>query len=152
MSYTKKITVGAGLLVLILGGVATALWSGNGSGTGRAASLSAQTITVSATTGSADLYPGFTQGDLYFVANNPNPYPVTFTAFTEGGITSSNQATCPAANITVDDSSAINLIVPANAVAQALSIANIVTMSSGAPDGCQNKTFDITVTLTGSQS
>jgi hypothetical protein len=123
-----------------------------GSGNGRAASVTAQTITVSATTGAADLYPGFTLGDLHFVATNPNPYAVTFTAFTEAGITSSNQATCPAANVTVDDSAAISVVVPAKAVNQALSIANVVTMSSSAPDGCQNKTFDITITLTGSQS
>ena len=152
MSNPRKILVAVGVLVLLMGGVAVALWSANGSGGGRAASVTAQTITVAATTGAADLYPGFTQGDLHFVATNPNPYAVTFTAFTEVGITSSNQATCPAANVTVDDSAAISVVVPANAVNAALSIVNVVTMSSSAPDGCQNKTFDITITLTGSQS
>jgi len=135
-----------------IGGVAVALWSANGSGEGRATALTAQSLVVSATTGSADLYPGFTQGDLYLLADNPNPYPVTFTAFTESGIVSSNTTDCPSSNVTVNDSGAISLVVPANAVDAPLSIANVVTMSAGAPDGCQGKTFDVTITLTGSQS
>jgi hypothetical protein len=42
--------------------------------------------------------------------------------------------------------------VAANASNVANTIANVVTMVSGAPDGCQGVTFTIPLTLTGSQS
>ena len=40
----------------------------------------------------------------------------------------------------------------ANATSGAQSIANVVSMGSTAPDGCQGVTFTIALTLTGSQS
>jgi len=41
---------------------------------------------VNAATGAADLYPGFTGGDVHFTLSNPNPYPVTFTTMTAGTV------------------------------------------------------------------
>ena len=151
-STKKKVMVGVFVFVAATSGVAAALWSASGSGSGQARSVSAVTLTVTGSTGAADLYPGFTQGDLFFTIDNPNPYPVTFTSFTVSGVTSSDNVACPATNVTVNDSAAISLLSAANSVAAPASIANVVTMASAAPNGCQNKVFTITLTLTGSQT
>jgi hypothetical protein len=149
----KKIV--AGLVIVggvTAGGTAYALWSSTGTGSGRAVTLSAQTLTVTAVTGTADLYPG-ASGKLSFTVTNPNPYPVTFIAMTPGTITSSNPATCPSSNLTVATfPSGLSLAVAANATSPTLSIPAAATLALAAPDGCQNKTFDVALTLTGTQS
>ena len=78
------IFAGAVLAVAALSAVAVAFWAADGLGPGDSEALSASTITVAAATGAADLYPGFTQGDVYFTSANANPYPVTLTAMTPG--------------------------------------------------------------------
>lgn len=128
--------------------VAFAAWTSTGSGSGRAKSLTAQNLTVTARTGAADLYPGFNDGDLYFTVANPNPYDVTFTSATFGAVTSSDTTACPSTNVTVDGSATgLNVTIPGNSAGTDLKIDNVVNMVSGAPDGCQDKTFDIVVTL-----
>jgi len=134
------------------GGIAAALWSANGSGPGQAKALSAQSLTVTAATGAADLYPGFTGGDVFFTITNPNPYPVTFTSMTAGTVTSSNPAACPSTNVSVANASGLSLAAAASSTSGTQSIANVVTMAAGAPDGCQGATFTINLTLSGSQS
>jgi len=134
------------------GGMAAALWSANGSGPGQAKALSAQSLTVTAATGAADLYPGFTGGDVFFTITNPNPYPVTFTSMTAGTVTSSNPAACPSTNVSVANASGLSLAAAASSTSGTQSIANVVTMAAGAPDGCQGATFTINLTLSGSQS
>jgi hypothetical protein len=154
MSFKK--TAAAVLLaggIATAGGMAWAAWSAGGSGSGRSASLTAQTITVTAVTGTADLYPGFQNGDVYFTLTNPNPYPVRFTDMVSGTVTSSDTTNCPSSNVTVDASaSGLALDVGANATSATLSIADVVNMASNAPDGCQGKTFNIVLTLTGTQN
>ena len=139
-------------VVLTGGGIAAALWSANGSGPGQAKALSAQSLTVTAATGAADLYPGFTGGDVFFTITNPNPYPVTFTSMTAGTVTSSNPAACPSANVAVANATGLSLAAAASSTSGTQSIANVVTMAAGAPDGCQGATFTINLTLSGSQS
>jgi hypothetical protein len=144
---------GAAFLAISLSGtaVAFALWSANGVGTSSAKALTAQSLTVTAATATADLYPGFTLGDIFFSVNNPNPYPVTITSMTPGTVTSSSPTLCPATNVTVASASGLNIPVAANSTASGQAIANVVTMASTAPDGCQGVTFTINLTLTGSQ-
>ncbi len=152
---TRKRKVGAVSIVMLMltgGGIAAALWSANGSGSGQAKALTAQSLTVTAATGAADLYPGFTGGDVFFTITNPNPYPVTFTSMTPGTITSSNSASCPVSNVSVLAASGLSLTVGANATSATQSIANVVSMVAGAPDGCQGVTFTIAMTLSGSQA
>lgn len=139
------------LTVMLTAGLAVALWTANGTGSGNARALTAQTVTVNATTGTADLYPGFTGGDVHFTLTNSNPYAVTFDSMTPGAITSSNPGACPAANVSASSATGLSLPVGANATSGAQSIANVVSMDSGAPDGCQGVTFTIALTLTGSQ-
>lgn len=152
MSRKRKLSiVGVVVAVLLGGGVAAALWSTTGIGTGSAKATSAQNVTVTAATGTADLYPGFTGGDVFFTLTNPNPYPVTFTSMSAGTVTSSNPSGCPASNITVANASSLSISVPANSTTSTQSIADVVTMVAAAPDGCQGVTFSIALTLSGSQ-
>ena len=155
MKFTKPkkliITAVVGAAALTAG-AAFALWSASGSGSGSAKALTAQSITVTASTGAADLYPGFTQGKVSFTMANTNPYPVTFTSMTPGTITSSDPVGCPTANVTVASASGLSLLVPANATATPGSVPNVVTLATAAPDGCQGVVFTVALTLSGSQS
>lgn len=151
---TRKRKVGvAGIVAALLlgGGVAAALWSATGVGTGSAKATSAQSLTVNAATGTADLYPGFTGGDVFFTVTNPNPYPVTFTAMTPGTVTSSAVG-CSASLVTVASATGLSISVPANSTSSAQSIADVVTLDSSAPDACQGATFSLALTLSGAQS
>ena len=149
---TKFVAVATAFAVVSGGGVAYALWSANGTGPGQTKALTAQSITVTAVTATADLYPGFTLGDVFFTMTNPNPYPVTMTSMAAGTITSSSPGTCPSANLTVAAASGLSLAVGANATSSTQSIVDVASMVVGAPDGCQGVTFSIALTLSGTQS
>jgi hypothetical protein len=151
MSWKRKLVIVAVCLVT-LGGIAAALWSATGSGSGRARATTAQSVTVNATTGAADLYPGFTGGDLFFTLTNPNLYGVTFSSMSAGTVTSSDPTNCPASNVTVGSATGLSLPVGGSATSGTLSIADVVSMASAAPNGCQGVTFDVAVTLTGTQT
>ena len=148
-----KVAAGAIAIVSVLvAGVAFATWTANGTGSANARARTAQTVTVNATTGTADLYPGFTQGDLHFTLTNTNPYAVQFTSMTPGAITSSAPVACPASNLTVASASGLALDVAAGATSGALSVPDVVTLANAAPDGCQGVTFTVAVTMVGSQN
>ncbi len=152
MNRRKKITsiVIAGL-IMAAGGITYSMWTATGSGPGQAKALTAVALTVNAATGTADLYPGFSGGDVYFTLTNTNPYGVNFTSMTAGAVTSSDPSGCPATNVTVASAGSLNLSVGANATAVPESIADVVSMASAAPNGCQGAIFTIALTLTGSQ-
>lgn len=151
---------GVALAMLVSAGVVFALWSAQGTGSGRARATTAVSATVTpvncaATPGCLDLYPGFTDGDVYFTITNPNPYAITFTDMTAGTITvdAGHAAACPATSITVDSPvTGLSLVAAAGSTTGQLSIADVVNMISAAPDGCQGASFDIVLTLTGTQS
>ena len=155
VSARRVLTVALGMGAALVMGVAFALWTqtGTGSGSAKAIQASPSTVTVdtaAATTG-ADLYPGFTGGDLYLQVNNPNPYPVRFTDVDAKTVTSSNEAACPASNITLADKSGLTIDLPANSGAVSKSVADVVTLAGSAPDGCQGVSFTVAVALTGTQ-
>jgi len=151
---------GAALAVLASAGVVFGLWSAQGTGSGRAQAATAVTATVTPvdctpSPACADLYPGFTGGDLSFTITNANPYEITFTDMTAGDITvdADHVADCPASSITVESPvSGLSLVAPAASTTGQLSIDDVVTMILAAPDGCQGASFDIELTLTGTQS
>jgi hypothetical protein len=146
-----KVLVGASVLgVLLAAGVAFAAWTGTGSGSGTARATVAVTVTINPTDGTPDLYPGFTDGDVYFTLTNGNPYPITFTSMTPGAITAT-PATCPSSSVTVDPATGFSLLSPPGTSGQ-LSIADVVSMSLDAPDACQGASFNVVLTLTGTQS
>lgn len=160
MRNRKTAIVGGLVAVLVSAGVVFAVWSAQGTGSGRARATTAVTATVNPVNctpspACIDLYPGFTDGDVYFTITNANPYDITFTNMTAGAITvdAGHAAGCPASSITVDSPvSGLSLMAPASSTSAQLSIADVVTMILAAPDGCQGASFDIALTLTGTQS
>jgi hypothetical protein len=155
---STKMLVASGALTagLVAGGIAFATWTSNGVGSGGAGAVTAVNLTVTAATGTADLFPGTTQGDVYFTITNPNPYPVTFTSMSLGGAITNAVAgdatACPPANVTAVGATGLNLTVGANTTSATQSIANVVSMALAAPDGCQGKSFVIPLTLSGSSA
>jgi hypothetical protein len=148
----------AGVVVagLVAGGIAFAAWSSSPTGAGRSQARTAVDLTVNAVTGAADLYPGTTQGDVHFTLNNPNPYPVVFTSMAPAGpITNSvagDAAACPPAHVTLTGATGLSLTVAANSTSPTLTIPDVVSMALAAPDGCQGKSFEIPMTLTGASA
>lgn len=153
--FSRKGAVTSALAIgSLIVGMAFALWtqSGSGSGTAKAASGTDSTVSTDAAAAVVDLYPGFTDGDLYLKVDNPNPYPVRFTSLTPGTITSGDAVNCPASNVSAVSKTGLTIDVPANTTtAISKSVADAVSMASAAPEGCKNVTFTIAVTLSGSQ-
>lgn len=109
-------------------------------------------MTINPADGTADLYPGFTGGDVHFTLTNDNPYSVTFTSMTPGTVTVDGaHPGCPAASVTVAPASGLSLVSPPG-ISGPLSIADVVSMPLTAPDGCQGASFDVVLTLAGSQT
>lgn len=154
MSRNKKIAIGAGLLgAVLVAAVSWAAWSGTGTGSGRARATTAVAVTVNPVDGTADLYPGFTGGDVFFTLNNTNPYSITFTDMTAGAVTvdPAHSAGCAASNVTVAPATGLSLVSPPGA-SGTLTIPNVVSMALAAPDACQGASFDVVLTLTGAQT
>lgn len=153
-AFSRRTAVTAALVTgaLILG-IAFATWTATGTGSGQARAITATPSTITVTAGTADLYPGFALGDVYFNVDNPNPYAVQFTGATFGAVTSSDAVNCPASNVTVAASaSGLTINVPAGSTGTSASIADVVTMAVAAPNGCQGKTFTIALDLSGTQT
>lgn len=145
-----KLMVGAAVVVAVVSaGVAFAAWTANGTGSGTAKALSARTLTVTASSGDADLFPGGPAGAVYFSVANPNAYAVRFTSATVGTIISSSPE-CPGTSLSATGAT-VSLDVPANSPATTMSIPGLVAMSPTAGDACQGVSFTVPVTLSGSQ-
>jgi len=123
----------------------------SGTGSGNAKALSAVTVTVNASTGVADLYPGFAGGKVFFTLTNTNPYPVSFASMTSGTVTSSDQTNCPASNVTVGTAGSLSLPSPPTRRAPAVHQQRGFD-GSAAPDGCQGVVFTVALTLSGAQT
>jgi hypothetical protein len=154
----KKIVLGVVSVVVLAGALAAyGLWAGSGTGSGRARAATAVSAIVnpldcSATPGCIGLYPGYTQGDVYFTITNPNPYPIIFTEMTPGAITVAASPGCPPGSITVAPATGLSLLAPANSTTGELSISDVVSMSVDAANACQGASYEIAMTLTGEQS
>jgi hypothetical protein len=155
VSRNKKFGIAAGILAVtavVVTGIAMAAWSGSGTGSGRARATTAVAATITPVDGAADLYPGFTGGDVSFTLDNTNPYSITFTSMTAGAVTvDAGHPSCPASSVTVASASGLSLVSPPG-VSGTLTIADVVSMAASAPDGCQGASFDVVLTLTGTQT
>lgn len=147
-------TIVAGVLVT---GVSYAFWSATGSGSATVGTLTAQTLTIAATSPVvSDMYPGKPKQALGFVVTNPNSYSVLLNSSPTIGTAASSDATnCPvnATNISVASGPYTmtgTLLVPAGG-SVTLSVAGYVQLASTAGDGCQGKTFTFPVSVTGQQ-
>jgi hypothetical protein len=140
---------------MLAGSVALAAWVATGTGTGSAKAISAVPLVVVNGTASADLYPGFTDGDLYLGVTNPNAYPVKITSVAQaaGSVSSDKGVACQGAGTGVSlDVGSIVLPAPVSIAAGAtvpFTVVNVVNMTNASDDSCQGATFTIPVTVTG---
>jgi hypothetical protein len=138
------------------GGIASAVWSVSGTGSATGAADVSQSLVVTAITpGSSgdSLYPGGPAGFVYFTVRNPNPFPIDLTGFTWGTPTSSNTATCPSSNFSIDANAPLTTDIPIAADTQsgAFQVFNVVDMAHSAPDGCQGVDVTVPLTVTGAE-
>ena len=137
-------------------GIASAVWSSSGSGTSTGAASIAKGLTVIASTptgANASLYPGGPAGPVQFYVNNPNPYPITVTGLQWGTPTSGSPSSCANANISLDTNApaTASLPVAANAAAGPFTVNGVLDLAHSAGDGCQGQSFNIPLTVTGTQ-
>lgn len=151
------------LVPIGVGGGAYAYWSASGAGTATASSTTAEALSVrAAATPFSGLFPGKTS-DLGFVLSNGNGYPVSLTTLTGLSVTSSDETACPGgvyislpAEVTTGLGAGGYVLpspisVPAGSTSTAATLAGLITMDTSAPDGCQRRTFTISLSFTGSQ-
>jgi hypothetical protein len=149
--------VAAVAAILVTTGIAFAVWSANGSGSGGAAATVAQGLTITAVTptgAAATLYPGSPPSAVYFTVSNPNPYTVVITSISWGTPVSFNTTSCPSSNITVDTNApktGLNIVVPPNPQSAGFSVPGVLDLSHSAPDGCQGVGFGVSMTVSGAQ-
>jgi hypothetical protein len=157
---TKKFVIAgaaAATAALIGGGVAFAMWTAGGSGSGQALAVVAQPVTmnaVSLSNSAASLFPGGPAGNVYIQIVNPNPYPVEINTLQWGTPTSNIPTACPSSVISVDanaPSTGFHIDVPANGQTNVLQINAVLDLSAQATNGCQGVGFSAPVTLIGQQ-
>jgi hypothetical protein len=159
MKLKRKFLVAGAAIVAVgaLGtGVAFAVWTTSGAGTGAGAATVAQGLVVTAVTpagAGATLYPGGPAGPVFFNIQNPNPYAVTINTLAWGVPTSTSTGTCASLNISLDAAAptAVNISVPAASTASNVQVNGVLDLAHSAPNGCQGVAFDIPVTVTGTQ-
>lgn len=150
-------------ILIASSGTAFAYWSSVGTG---AADIQAGTAAPLGVSSSAlpvaDLFPGKTS-DLGIVVSNSNPYPVSLTTLTAISVTSSDEASCSGSTyislptaVTTGMSGGGYVLptaisVPAGSTSTAATLTGLITMTTSAPDGCQGKTFTVSLSFTGSQ-
>lgn len=152
------------LAVAMIAGIAFAVWTATGTGTGDAKALTAATLSVSAVSGAADLYPGGPAGAVHFTLTNTNPYSITFDTVTaarvsavSGGIADPGTA-CSTTDLTVATlpytgwTAQVAAGSPSSpTTSPTRSVPGLVSMRSTAPNNCQDAVFSISLTLSGSQ-
>ncbi len=144
--------VGSVLALLIGGGVAYAYIPSTGTGAGTAASgsLSAVTISATASTPVTALLPG-ESADAIFKVDNPNAVAMTIVSVVgSGSISVSGGSGCTSGNdgVAFVDQGALSISVPANSTDFSVDLSGAVTMSSSSDTGCQGASFSIPITLT----
>lgn len=143
--------------ILATAGIAFAVWSVSGAGTGGGAATIAQSLVVTPitpTNPAAQIYPGGPAGPVFFTVANPNPFAVTITGLSWGTPTSNNVTTCPNADISLSPTAptTVSISVPANAPAgAAYQISGVLVLAHSAPDGCQGVTFNVPLTVSAAQ-
>lgn len=158
----SAIAVGVALALVTGTGVAYAYWAASGTGTATTGSATAAPLGVAAVASpTSTLYPGKTE-DLGLVLSNTNAYPVSLTTLTAATVTSSDPVACPAASITLplEVTAAFAtggyvlptpVAVPAKSTATPATLTGFITMAPTAGDGCQSKTFTVSLSFSGSQ-
>lgn len=157
VSRTAVAVAATASATLLAGGVAYAYWSTTGTGSGTAGSGTPQPVVITSTgvANPADLLPGGVgavgvKADNTVSGANGNSFSVQLNKVTALSVTSSDQTSCPAANVTANQTLPYTLAAPITVGGNSTTtttIAGLVKMSSTAPDGCQGKTFSITLSM-----
>jgi len=131
--------------VVLMSGVAYAVWTTTGTAAGTAKAGAFQAVSITAgTAGAGQLYPGLVAdgstvgGDLKVVTSNPNPFQVVAT------LTLSSASGCTTPGITLKAGTTVTLAANSSGVAQTIS--KVVGMGTGANDDCQNATITLNLT------
>jgi hypothetical protein len=142
MRWPAAITVGTA--ILMSGGIAlAATQAALGPNTDRPDSTN---LEVTASVGGADLYPGFTGGDLHFTIVNSSVEAITFDHVTTNSIVSTDAVHCSPDNVAVLSRTDVSIVAPAHSSTD-VRLSDVVTMLRSAPDGCQGVSFTIGVSL-----
>ena len=150
MLRPRKIFVAGGVAAgLLASGVAFAAWTADGTGTGSAGATTAEALTTSVATASAELYPGGT-GDVKVTINNPNDYAVNVTSISGNGTITDDKAACTVTGVTFANQTG-TWNVAANG-SSTVTLADAASMSNASDDGCQGAVFTIPVTLAGASA
>jgi hypothetical protein len=155
-SRTLAIVVATSAALVMSSGLAYAFWSTTATGTGQAGTGTAKPLVLSTVgvTNPADLVPNGTGAvavklDNTVTGTTGNAFSVQVTKVTAVSI-AADDAACPATNLSVNQALPYTLpaaiSVGANTSTTA-SIANLVKLSATAPDGCQGKTFTISLSM-----
>ena len=141
MKRSRKLILLLGLPLLLIAGVAMAVWSIQGTGTGSAKAGTAGTLTVAPGTATADLYPGFTHGKVFVTVTNDNGYPVQLTNATFGAGSVTPTECLVSVNAGPFNLSSVPVI--AAHTTASVTIADALSMGAAAPDSCQNNDISV---------
>ncbi len=156
----RRVTITAVLTVALLGGgVALAAWLVSGTGPAASQATTAISLTVTAGTPTASLYPkpagGYSStsvGAVYANVQNSNPFPVKITGATFGTITVTplSGRTCASSWITAPGPVTLGtpVTVPANSTA-GVTVPGALEMGTNAETGCQGASITVQTTLSG---
>jgi len=142
--------IGVALVVVVGGaaGLAFAAWTASGTGSGAAQATSAQAVTYSNGTTTAQLYPTGS-GDLVISVHNPNAYKIQITDVAGNGTITvdAGHSACNAASVTFTDQHSLTKTVAASTTVD-VTLTGAVSMSNAANDSCQGATFTVPVSVT----
>jgi hypothetical protein len=149
MSQRSAVITLIGVVVVSIATVAFAAWqvTGTGSGSVRAAEVTALTASASPT---SPLFPGST-ADITIQVTNKNSFPVEIQSFTAGkGVTVDleHAKECAGANVAVLGRSGLSHRVGAGDTVE-FTVADSVSMTDTAPAACQGASFEISLSLAG---
>ena len=151
------------LAVALAGGVAAAAWLVTGTGAASSQAASAVSLTVTAGSPTASLYPkpaaGYASpsvGAVVALVDNPNPFPVRLTNVTFGAVSATPLAgrVCAASNVVAPApvTLATPVTLPANSTATTVTVPGALEMIANADNGCQGASFSVQVTLSGASA
>jgi hypothetical protein len=142
----KRIPVIAGVVVFALAGIAYAFWSSGGTGTGTAgvANPSAQSVTITQTTPTADLSPGASK-TLSGTVTNANSNAVHVDTVTASIAGTSDLTNCPASNFDLTTATAtVNQTLAASTgSAPWTGVVLRFKETNANQDGCKNVTVNL---------